>query len=729
MHHLDLQPLELQAPPKSFSLELMSSSFNQINLSSRWFLPIGLLLGSFAIRFLYLWQLRDSPWLEFLVGDGEGYFEWGKRIASGDWLGNEVFYQAPLYPYFLGVLQSGLGPDLWGIRLAQMGLGSVAVVMLYQAGTHFFNPTVGKLAGVMAMLYPPAIYFDGLIQKAGLGFFVFAFALWRLSVAMQQRRILDWGILGVLLGFLALLRENTLLLIGVLMLWPLWKWRKESWSLRLLPVIGLLCGTCLILGSVALRNWVVGETLALTTSQFGPNFYIGNNPDADGLYNALIPGRGEYKYERSDATTLAEADLGRSLSPNEVSDYWFQKAAEYIRSDPLDWLGLLLYKGALLGNYYELPDTDEYYVYLEWVRWLEGLDAVWNFGTLMILATVGMWVSWFRYRDRCDILYALLLTLAGSTILFFIFGRYRFPLVPILLLFAAVGVQQVFLELRQKTYRSLRIPTLLSVAVGIFTFWPILPPNLLLGYQNLALAYQEQNRPEEALEAFSKALAEDPNNFTVYHNRGNLFSQMNRCDQAIQDFSRVLSRFPNVVETLLSRAYCLNRLKRYELALEDFTRVLQQKPTLPQVHYEIGRILLHLQQTDRALAAFSEAIRYDPRYVDAYLQRVQILHSRQNYQQVVSDLNAAIEIRPENGVLYRLRGIALFKLNQPLAAVNDLTQSIQIMPNVAETYKLRGLIYQNVDDEKSACADWKTVCDLGDCELIRSAQREGTCSF
>ena len=48
-------------------------------------------------------------------------------------------------------------------------------------------------------------------------------------------------------------------------------------------------GLALVLGPVALRNYVIGDTFALTTSQLGTNFYIGNNPDATGIYVPLLP--------------------------------------------------------------------------------------------------------------------------------------------------------------------------------------------------------------------------------------------------------------------------------------------------------------------------------------------------------------------------------------------------------------------------------------------------------
>jgi hypothetical protein len=65
---------------------------------------------------------------------------------------------------------------------------------------------------------------------------------------------------------------------------------------------------------VAFRNWWVGGEFHLTTSQLGPNLYIGNHPGAPGGYEPLRPGRGSAEFERQDATELAEQALGRRLA-------------------------------------------------------------------------------------------------------------------------------------------------------------------------------------------------------------------------------------------------------------------------------------------------------------------------------------------------------------------------------------------------------------------------------
>jgi predicted membrane-bound mannosyltransferase len=125
-------------------------------------------LGALLVRLIYLWELRDADVSFILVGDAYLYDRWAREIARGDWLGRAPFYQAPLYPYFLAALYKLLAPSLVVVRLVQALLGATACVLLALAGRAFFSPAVGLIAGGILAAYAPAVFFDGLIQKAAL---------------------------------------------------------------------------------------------------------------------------------------------------------------------------------------------------------------------------------------------------------------------------------------------------------------------------------------------------------------------------------------------------------------------------------------------------------------------------------------------------------------------------------------------------------------------------------
>src|ERR1700730_11751522 len=101
------------------------------------------------VRLIHVWQIRQAPFFTVLVGDSRAYDEWAQGIARGDWLGHEGFYQAPLYPYFLGALYAIAGRNLLIVRVVQLIVGSAACVFLALAGWHFFSKRIGVLAGLL----------------------------------------------------------------------------------------------------------------------------------------------------------------------------------------------------------------------------------------------------------------------------------------------------------------------------------------------------------------------------------------------------------------------------------------------------------------------------------------------------------------------------------------------------------------------------------------------------
>ncbi|MGH9202664.1 MAG: glycosyltransferase family 39 protein, partial [Vicinamibacterales bacterium] len=288
-----------------------------------------------ALRLLHVVQLRSSPFFDVLLGDSHGYDEWARRIAGGEWIGRDVFYQAPLYPYFLGVVYALVGRDLLLVRIVQAVLGAGASTLVGLAAARLFGMRAGLMAGLGLAFYAPAIFFDALLQKSVLDVFFVSLALWLMSrILTSSVGAASWIALGVAMGGLSLTRENTLVFVAVILLWAAFAGtaREQVESLprrsskpddaerrrggprpgfsRFGTAGAFVIGLALVLLPVVARNYAVGGGLYLTTSQFGPNFYIGNNPHANGRYTPLRPGRSDTPEERKDATDLAQRATG-----------------------------------------------------------------------------------------------------------------------------------------------------------------------------------------------------------------------------------------------------------------------------------------------------------------------------------------------------------------------------------------------------------------------------------
>ena len=602
---------------------------------------------AFLVRALYLIEIDSIPLFYHLAGDARTYDEWGQKIAAGDWLGQGVFYQAPLYPYFLGVLQLVLGHNLWLIRLIQIALGAISCALIFQAGRNLFSRQAGIAAGLILSCYAPGIFFDGLIEKSILDFFLLSLLLWLLSQLISATAPWNrWLGLGAVLGLLGLSRENALILAVVLPVW-IGLYFSNAPIINRLQWIGIFfAGLLLVLVPVGLRNFAVGGEFKLTTSQFGPNFFIGNNPLADGTYISVGNVIGEPQLEGKDAKRLAERALGRSLTPGEVSDYWLQKSTDYIRSQTGPWLALLGKKWLLVWNAREIEDSDDFYIYQQW-SWLLGFLAWFShFGILAPLAVMGLCLTVNQWR-RLWLLYAMILSLAASVAVFYVFGRYRFPLVPFLALFAGAGIARAAEFYKEKNFRPLTIAALLLLCTAIVVNWPIIGisgpgPG---GYNNLANAYSKEGKINQAIETAKMAIQLQPNSGIAHFNLGTLYAARGRFDLAQPHFEETIRLYPNYAEAHSNLGQLLAQRGDLEGGIRQFRKAIELNPSLGGPYLNLGVALARQGRIEEAVPQLQEAARLTPESAQAHYSLGSVYASEGRYDEAAKAFNDALRVQ------------------------------------------------------------------------------------
>ncbi len=576
------------------------------------------------VRLAYFLQIGDLIFVSHLVGDAATYDAWAKQIADGSWRWPESFYQAPLYPYFLASLYATLGHNLWLVRIIQAILGTVGCVMVGAAGAKFFSRQAGITTASMLALYGPAIYFDGILQKSSLGFFLMASLLLLVAIYGQQGH--RWAValaMGITLGLLSLTRENALAVTPVVAAWILWRTVSDTlpendrhtvddrhavddrqtvaWRDRAIHLALFAAGMILILSPVALHNYDRGGAFSVTTFQMGPNFYMGNHTGADGRYAPMIPGRETPEYERADATALAEQDMGRSLQPREVSDYWMRRAWADIRSDVWGWGKMLGMKWWLTWNRYEIPDTESYYIYRDGSGTLSALGRVWHFGVLCPMGVLGAIWAWPKRREVW-VLYTLTIVMAVAVAAFYVFGRYRYPLVPIIAIFAGYAAVQTCRRAEAgalwgntPSHRRYRqhprhrrywrywqnwVAIGLAISSTIWVNWRVNPEQSLNAGQlgNLGAALATSGRIEESVPYFQQAADMLPKAPRLRQFLADALSMTGRYGEAIPHYQAVLELQPDRPLADFNLAVALEAVGRTNDALKHYQHALTLNP-------------------------------------------------------------------------------------------------------------------------------------------------------
>ncbi len=662
---------------------------------------IGIFLIALAARLFYLSQISDSPLFDSPVVDSLTYVDQAKDIVDGNWLGVEKgpFWQPPFYPYFLALVRLIFKDQFfWAVRLIQIVLGSLGCVLIFLISRRFFNTSVAIIASVLGALYGILIYFDGELLPASIALFLDLLLILSLLEASERPRIWKWLLSGFIFGLSAITVPNVLALAPFILLWMWIAFRSRSnvdsvLSAESGPIetaepklerggrtsqFAVWCGSfllggLLVISTVTLRNYLVGGDFVIISYNAGINFYIGNNPD----YDRTVGIRPGWEWEN-----LSFEPLEKGIDKHsESSRYFFSKAWEFIRDQPLEYFKLLCKKLFLFWNGNEIGRNQEIYFSrgyssLMWASVWKRIIAF-PFGILSPLALVGLIISLPRWR-KLLLLYIFVTVYAASVVLFLVTSRYRLPVLPFLMIFAAYTIWWWFQSAKGGRYLTLSLSV---VPFVLFT----LATNTKIGKMDTA------------------------DNAEVHYNVGTMYMSKKMYASAIVEFEKVVSLKENYWEAWLNLGSSYAAVGMYDESIATRRKVAEARPSLMlarkdmvkgyiKTSLSLANTYTQLGMYDRAQDECESAFKIDPGNVEVRLMLAYILDKKGLYDEAVEEYMRIIETGDANLEARNNLGVAYAKKGMLDEAIAEFTRLLAIEPphldaryNLATVYKEKGM--------------------------------------
>lgn len=477
------------------------------------------------VRVGYAIVLARHEELRLPLLDAEYYLQWAQDIVTRGFLGDRVFFTEPFYAYLLALILKLVG-SAW-LQMVALGfqflLGTFFPVLLYFVGRTLLSRPIGVVAGLLAALYGPFVFYDGLLLKTSLEVYSLPLFLLLCWYTLEKPRPRAFFFLGLLLGAIALVKGNAMAFAPVTVFLIFFFFKTLPWQTRSLFSGLFLAGVLTCIAPITIRNYVVGHDIVPTNYSVGLVVYQGNWWDGDGS-TALVPTflRPHPKYEETDAVGMAEAYAGHTLQPSEVSSFWIGKAGQEILAAPGHFLATVWHKVLLILNYREYSDNYSYAFYRSYAPFLWVFPG---FFLMVILGGAGLFLLFRRsfremlvgvdeqYRfERARLMLALFFTsYVGVLLMTTINSRYRMPLVPFLMLFAASLIVFCYSSFRE---RLAGLGSALFVGVMMLGV-TVLPLSIFKhlsfadAYHNIGYWYYEAGDYGKASEYFNKAIEDD----------------------------------------------------------------------------------------------------------------------------------------------------------------------------------------------------------------------------
>lgn len=157
---------------------------------------------------------------------------------------------------------------------------------------------------------------------------------------------------------------------------------------------------------------------------------------------------------------------------------------------------------------------------------------------------------------------------------------------------------------------------------------------------------------EQAINAFSRALDEDPDNVDVLNQLGICYARLRNWDQAIAVFEKVLRLAPNSSEYLvnLGRAYISG--ERYVEGAEVLESAVKMKPGELIAHSELAVALSNMGRSEEALQHVRMALELAPGNIDVLIFKGGLLSEQGQLTEAQACFEKAVKMNPKSYLAY-----------------------------------------------------------------------------
>jgi Flp pilus assembly protein TadD len=566
------------------------------------------------LRLIVLTRLTESSFLLPSQGDMHFYNNWALRILHGQWTDRQAFYGLPLYAYLLAALYQVFGYSPFIPAFIQVCLEAGTAVLLYKlAGLIFGHGRHGRVIGFATGLgwglFQPAAAYSVILMPVAWLVFVFWFIVWLIVKRQTSPKLHGWFLLGLLIGFVAMGIATVLFLVPLLFLALFIKWNPtRQWIAQVAAVAVFLLGIGLGTSPSWIHNYFVAHDPVLLSAHSGVNFWIGNNPWANG-YPQFPPGlHAGQEVMLQDSITAAEKEAGRSLKRSEVSAYWSKKAYTYIRSHFGSWLKLLGTKAANFWNAFQYDDLSIITMLRENGVLFPGL----RFGLVAALALPGLLLAWGKFPLSRWVAGAILLQMI-SLLSVFVTERYRLVAVPGLLLFASFGLWELWGAVVNRDHQRSAICVSLLALSTWFVSTPKKEASLwALDSYNSGLQALEAKHLSVAERKFNFAYAYVPDNAELNFALGNLRLAQGNQPEAKSYYLATLHLDPQHQGALNNLGVLALSEGQLNVAANFLARARDQDPRDAKVHYLLAQALLRAGNLRGARAEIARALELRP---------------------------------------------------------------------------------------------------------------------
>jgi Tfp pilus assembly protein PilF len=627
-------------------------------------------------------------------------------------------------------------------------LGAVNCFLVLRLAERVIGRRSAWIAYAIAALYGPFIFFEAeLLAPAPLIFLLLLVLLMIDSYRNSPgtRKII---IIGLLLSLAQIGHGLTVAFLPFLIGWLLFYHRRRKKSIK----GGLLASGYLLVGFVpfiivtSVHNYALDREFVAVSSNFGPNFYLGNHPNYDST-TAIRPG---LEWEEF----IGEAAIEGYQTPARISGFYTEKAISNIADDIPTFAGLLVKKfylltaGEEIKRILDIYHFKKYSVILDLLIWRQLI--AFPSGIILPLGVCGIFFFIIRRRwsDKGEEMWPMLwylISQAAAILLFFVACRYRLVMMPVVIIFAAYAVDRGIIWVQQRRGRFLVIFTLLFCVMLVFCNIPRIEskprdiaenhfyeglgfsgqrnleaaagkyrkaleyyPDYSMARYNLALSYGELGQDSLCEASLDQIVGANPDSYVAALFVGNAYLDRGQVDRAENLFKQVLGKNRNSAEAHINLGYISRLRGDMQIAMQHLMTAIAINPRSYKAYNQIGACYLIQNMIPQAEQNFQKSYDINRSYGSAMNNLATIYSRTYRMEEAGRLLEKVVKLEPDNPEFLINYGTIRVSRGEVAEGLEYFDRAVAAGPLMPESHYYRGLALLRLGKRREAAIAFAT---------------------
>ncbi|KAB0667285.1 tetratricopeptide repeat protein [Oryzomonas japonica] len=200
-----------------------------------------------------------------------------------------------------------------------------------------------------------------------------------------------------------------------------------------------------------------------------------------------------------------------------------------------------------------------------------------------------------------------------------------------------------------------------------------------------AATYMQNNKTDQAVSAFKKALGLDPQNTTAYNYLGQIYMSQGKNADAIKAFQQIVriqsnaatadgsSTAPTLADAHISLGNAYLQNKQYTQSEKEYKTAARLNPQNPVAVYTLGQQYITQNRLSEAEAQFKKVQKLSPKDGNVYYALGQVYNKEGKYDEAATNLEKSLTLKTKFPSANYELGVAYNGLGRTADAKNQLS--------------------------------------------------------